>query len=204
MKLLVAAAVVVAAIAAYLIHPPQSTPALEIKSPRHVTHGVHVSPPPSKAIVYVAGEVNHPGVYAVAPGARVVDALASAGGAKADADLVAVNLAAPLHDGDEVAVPARGATPAHTTRRSGTHRGAMAHHGTRRKKATPPPALIDLNHADADALAGIPGIGPLLAERIVAFRDENGPFDSVDELADVAGITDRRIEQIAPYLTVSA
>jgi competence protein ComEA len=188
------------------------------------------------AMVYVAGEVVRAGVYPVGPEARVRDALALAGGAKAGADLVAVNLAAHVTDGDEIVVPARGAEPArsataglrssHRRRRgrrppavfgdvsgggassgriasseSGSSRapgGGKRHRGHAR--AAPPAGQIDVNTADAETLATIPGIGGGLAERIVAFREENGPFASVDELLDVAGITDRRLEAILPYV----
>ncbi|HTD35226.1 MAG TPA: helix-hairpin-helix domain-containing protein [Candidatus Elarobacter sp.] len=193
--------------------------------------------PPPRAMVYVAGEVVRAGVYPVGPEARVRDALALAGGAKAGADLVAVNLAAHVADGDEIVVPVRGAEPASSAtaglrsgrRRRRGHRqsagfgdvsgGALSAgrpdsrgsgsartpgEGKRRRghaRGAPPPAgQIDVNTADADTLATIPGIGGGLAERIVAFREANGPFASVDELLDVAGITDRRLEAILPYV----
>jgi competence protein ComEA len=161
------------------------------------------APSPSGVVVYVAGEVTHPGVYHLGPGARVVDALERAGNAKPDADLISVNLAAPLRDGEEIAVGAKGERIVRAPRARA--RSTHAPRGTRRsrKRATAPSAPLDLNTADAQSLASLPGVGLGLAERIVQFRDANGPFDSVDELADVAGITDRRLEQLAPYLTVS-
>ncbi|HTD37664.1 MAG TPA: ComEA family DNA-binding protein [Candidatus Limnocylindrales bacterium] len=177
--------------------------------------------PSSRAMVYVVGEVVRPGVYPVGPEARVRDALALAGGAKHDADLVAVNLAAHASDGDEIVVPVRGADTAvgapsgrghrRRRRRGGTGPGAASigppdhaaghgkHHRAHRRGA-PPPAQVDINTADADTLATIPGIGGGLAERIIAFREQNGPFASVDELLDVAGITDRRLDAILPYV----
>jgi competence protein ComEA len=161
-------------------------------------------------MVYVAGEVGRPGVYPVRPDARAKDALALAGGTRPDADLVAVNLAAHLRDGDEIVVPARGAPLAAPARTSGaSHRiGGRRAHGPRRGRPhrharadEPPPAgQVDINAADAGELATIPGIGPGLAERIVAFRTSNGPFASVDELLDVSGITDRRLDALLPYV----
>jgi competence protein ComEA len=164
-----------------------------------------------QAMVYVAGEVARPGVYAVRPDARAKDALALAGGTRPEADLVAVNLAAHLRDGDEIVVPVRGARPAAPARTRGAAShgsGRRAHrprrsrrHGHARADEPPPAGQVDVNAADADTLATIPGIGPGLAERIVAFRETNGAFASVDELLDVSGITDRRLDAMLPYVT---
>jgi competence protein ComEA len=163
-----------------------------------------------QAMVYVAGEVARPGVYPFRPDARAKDALALAGGPRAGADLVAVNLAAHLRDGDEIVVPARGARLAAPARTSGaaSHGSGRRAHGPRRSRRhgharadEPPPAgQVDVNSADADTLATVPGIGPGLAERIVAFRTANGAFASVDELLDVSGITDRRLDAMLPYV----
>ena len=83
-------------------------------------------------------------------------------------------------------------------------RARSSRHGRRNRKslldAAPPAASIDLNSADAQTLASVPGIGPGLAIRIVAFREANGPFASADELLDVSGITDRRLDAILPYV----
>jgi competence protein ComEA len=172
--------------------------------------------PSARMLVYVAGEVVRPGVYPVAAEARVGDALALAGGARPDADLVEVNLAAHVGDGDEVIVPARGATLRTDGRRGrATARGARRSPGPRRAgrhkrshadgrrssaDGVPPAGQIDINTADAQTLETIPGIGGGLAQRIVAFRNANGPFATVDELLDVSGITDRRLEAIIPFV----
>jgi competence protein ComEA len=161
-------------------------------------------------MVYVAGEVARPGVYSVRPDARARDAVALAGGTRPDADLVAVNLAAHVRDGDEIVVPMRGAAVPATARARGPgHRGTGRRtrgpqrgqrHARARGDEPPPAGQVDINAADADTLATVPGIGPGLAERIVAFRTSNGPFASVDELLDVSGITDRRLEAMLPYV----
>jgi len=165
---------------------------------------------PSHALAYVAGDVVRPGVYAVGEDARVRDAIALAGGTRPDADLLAVNLAAHVRDGDAVVVPARGERASRPsgrrTRRpsarmdGGDAPRARAKHHRSRHRATAPAAVVDINSADADALAGVPGIGEGLAERIVEFRRENGAFASVDELLDVAGITEHRLDAMIPYV----
>jgi competence protein ComEA len=182
------------------------------------------------AVVYVAGAVRRPGVYAVPASARVGDALARAGGGRLDADLVAVNLAARLHDGEEIAVPVLGTEPPARPRETGGQihrrkrgaqsdatvadagRGDPVGHKTRRgtgrngrrahRADAPPPDSVDLNSADEKTLETLPGVGPALAARIVLFRDANGAFGSIDELLDVSGVTERRLELISPYVEV--
>ena len=131
--------------------------------------------PSGGVVVHVVGQVVAPGLVTVAADARVADALEAAGGATGDADLAALNLARTVTDGEQILVPRPGeAVPA----------------------AGPAPAVpgnaadatVDLNTADAAALDALPGIGPVLAERIVAWREENGPFTAVEELGEVSGI----------------
>jgi competence protein ComEA len=172
-------------------------------------------------VVYVAGQVARPGLYTVPATARGADALRAAGGPLTDADLVAVNLAARLADGDEIAVPARGAS-AHRAARAGSRgepaasRRTRAKHGGRRHRrsaaseatsdtgalAESPAEPIDLNTADSDALETLPGIGPALAERIIAVRDQSGPFAAPDDLLDIGGMTQSKLDSIAPYITL--
>jgi len=129
-------------------------------------------------------------------GARAADAVARAGGMTAGADPVGVNLAAPLVDGDEIAVPKVG----EKLRKLHTARGTRRRHKSKQALSDASMASVDINSADAATLAQLPGIGQRLAERIVEYRRVNGAFASLDELADVAGMTDRRIDAIAPYL----
>jgi competence protein ComEA len=201
-------AALVAAGVAFVLRPAQLAPhsVPELSAPRETIHAL--PPVRSRTLVYVAGAVAHPGVYALAGDARAQDALAKAGGATRDADLVAVNLAAHVADGDEIAVPHRGdprtssARPHRRTSSAGTRRARRRP----RRSAADPAAIagaqtVDLNTADERVLAELPGIGSTLAERIVEFRTLNGPFASVDGLADVAGITPRRLDALAPLLT---
>jgi competence protein ComEA len=163
-----------------------------------------------RIIVYVAGEVVRPGVYALPAGARAQSALARAGGPKPDADLVAVNLAAPLEDGEEIAIAPIGAAAAQSGRRQRSPRRRAPRSTHRRGRharssaAAPAPGSIDLNSASASDLERVPGIGAVLAERIVAYRASNGPFASVDELGDVAGISEAQQDRIARYVLVAS
>lgn len=134
----------------------------------------------AELVVYVSGAVVAPDVYRLPAGARVKDAVLAAGGLRADAAGEGVNLAEPLSDAQHVHIPALGA-PA----------GAPAPAGDGR---------VDLNRASAAELEELPGVGKVLAERIVARRDEQGPFASVDELRDVTGVGAKLFEQIAPLV----
>jgi competence protein ComEA len=206
------AAFIVALIVAFVLRPAQLTvhPAPDPTS-LHTAEPVPNAPARARPrpLVYVAGAVVHPGVYAVDGDARARDALAQAGGATRDADLVAVNLAAHVADGDEIAVPRRGEAPApaRSARRRVADAGAAHRRRPRRRAAHAErtgdaAAIIDVNSADAGTLTGLPGIGPVLAERIVEFRTLNGPFTSVDGLADVAGMTPQRLDELEPLVTV--
>jgi competence protein ComEA len=147
-------------------------------------------PPAGDApVVYVAGEVVHPGVYRLRAGDRAGDAIASAGGVDSRAKPWSVNLAAPLRDGDEIYVPRIGEEPAPPAKR------------TRRSRASPEPAGdVDVNRAGAAELGGVPGIGRAVAARIVELRDREGPYASLDELLDVGGMTAARLERARPFL----
>jgi competence protein ComEA len=144
--------------------------------------------------VYVVGAVRHPGLYNVSGNARVNDAIASAGGMLPAADPAAVNLAERVHDGAEIRVPRTGEAAPAPARRTRPR--------ARKTKAIVSDATVDLNEADAQTLGSLPGIGGTLAARIVEYREVNGPFASLDELADVAGMTQRRIDTVTPYLRV--
>ena len=134
----------------------------------------------SKLVVDVAGAVRRPGLHELAPGTRIADAVAAAGGATAKADLNAVNLAAPIADGEQIVVPARGSGAA----------GASS-------GATPSPtAPLDLNSASLEQLDALPGIGPTTAQKILDYRQAHGSFHSVAELDAVPGIGQGRIEQL--------
>lgn len=150
--------------------------------------------PEAELIVHVAGQVKHPGIVRLAPGDRVADAIEAAGGAGDGADLSSVNLARPVIDGEQVYVPAPGEIPPAPASGAGAGGGAGGAGGG----AT----VVDLNTADAAALDTLPGVGPVLAERIVDWRTEHGRFTSVDELAEVSGIGDKLLSQLREKVRV--
>ena len=141
---------------------------------------------PAELLVHVAGAVVRPGLYALPAGARVADAIEAAGGATRRADLDLLNLAEPLVDGYKVGVLERGAeSPAPAPVAPGAPGGAVA-----------------LNSADQAALETIPGIGPVTAAAILAYRDEAGPFSSVEQLLEVDGIGPATLESLRAYVTL--
>ena len=137
--------------------------------------------------VHVAGAVRRPGLLRLPSGARVATALERAGGPTRRADLTLVNLAARVQDGQQIVVPVSGtAGPASGAGASGA--------------AAPPGAKIHLSTATPEQLDEIDGIGPTLAERIIEYRDEHGGFRSVDELAEVEGIGEKRLATLREAL----
>jgi competence protein ComEA len=143
----------------------------------------------SSLVVHVAGAVARPGLYRLPGGSRVDAAVDVAGGPARDADLDALNLAAPLTDGERVYVPAAGEVVAPPA--------GAASAGT-----TTVPGPLDINRATAEQLDALPGIGPATAQAIVAHRESNGPFASVDELEDVRGIGPAKLDAIRELVTV--
>jgi competence protein ComEA len=139
-------------------------------------------------VIDVAGLVATPGVYELPPGSRVIDALQAAGGAMPGVSTSGLNLARVLVDGEQIAV---GIPPASDASQPST--GAAPGDG-----GTP----LDLNTATEADLDALPGVGPVIAGRIVAWRDEHGPFTSVDELLEVSGIGTATLANIAPLVHV--
>jgi competence protein ComEA len=134
--------------------------------------------------VHVSGAVVNPGLVSVPSGARIADVVSAAGGALPDADLRALNLAAPVRDGEQIAVPGRSEAVA-------AGGGAVDAAGR-----------VRINRADAVELQALPGVGPVLAERILAYRDEHGPFASVEDLLDVSGIGEGKLSSLRDSVVV--
>ncbi|PJJ72003.1 competence protein ComEA [Diaminobutyricimonas aerilata] len=134
--------------------------------------------------VHILGAVNRPGLYELREGDRAVDAVAAAGGFTPDADQAALNLARLVADGEQLVIPVAGAAP---------------------PAGAPPPVAddrVNLNTADVAALETLPRVGPELAQRIVDWRDANGPFRSVDDLGQVSGIGDKTLDGLRDRVTV--
>ena len=133
--------------------------------------------------MHVLGAVERPGFYELRDGSRVLDAIADAGGLAETADPGGVNLARFLTDGEQVRVP---------------HVGEVA-------AATPGVAAdgkVNLNTADAATLETLPGVGPAMAARIIAWRDANGGFGAIDDLRSITGIGERTFAELEPLVTV--
>lgn len=140
--------------------------------------------------VHVAGRVVRPGIVRLAAGARVADAIEAAGGIAPDGDADAINLAARVRDGDKVTVPSQGG------------QGMSSSGGAAGSSGGGAAARVNLNSATEADLDALPGIGPALAQRIIAFRVERGGFRSVKDLAKVSGIGPRKYEQLAALVSV--
>jgi competence protein ComEA len=137
---------------------------------------------------YVTGAVAAAGVYTLPYGSRVHDAIRAAGGAIADADVAALNMAALVHDQDHIIVPRAGIAPAaDTPDNADASRGQML-------------LLVDINSAGSEALQTLPGIGPVLAARIVQYRSEFGPFGSAEDLTQVSGIGEKKLADLLPFI----
>ena len=130
--------------------------------------------PTTMLTVHVSGAVMRPGVVVVDARDRVADVLAAAGGASRDADLSRLNLAATVKDGDHITVPSKVAPG----------------------EVMPQPDVVgvDVNRSTVSQLESLPGVGPVLAERIIEYRDENGPFTEIEDLLDVPGIGEAKLD----------
>ena len=158
---------------------------------------------PQEIVVYVCGAVRRPGVYHLAPGARVADLLAAAGGAGPKAALQAVNLAAKLLDGQQVVVPVRGAAGSLVAAAGSAAGSATDAAGAAGAPGTGAPAApVDLNTATLEQLDALPGVGPATAQKIIDYRTANGGFKSVDDLKNVSGIGDAKFATLQPLVTV--
>jgi competence protein ComEA len=165
-----AAALIVAAIAASIWYggsPTASPPLLLNTAAAAQEHAI---------TVHVAGEVVAPGLVEVTSGSRVADAIAAAGGSTRDADLTRVNLAAEVRDGEQIVIPGPAAAAA---------AGAIE-----------PDGSVRINTASVGELEQLPGVGPVLAGRIASYRDEHGSFATVEELLDVPGIGEGKLETL--------
>jgi competence protein ComEA len=173
-------------IAAPSFAPAPGNASVAVSSP-----SASLSPSPVAVIVDVAGWVVHPGVYDFSAGQRVIDAVLRAGGARRGADLSAINLAAPLVDGSQIVVPRAGAGAGPAV---GSGAGGVVGPGG--------VTMININSATQQQLETLSGVGPVLAAAIVSYRNQHGPFHSVDDLLDVSGIGPATLAELRPQVTV--
>lgn len=178
---LTAVAVVVAAVGLFvtLLAWPESEPAATATAEPAASEGAA----PQAIVVSVAGAVNEPGIVELETGARVADAIEAAGGLADGADPGFLNLARVVADGDLVAVPDAAGAPGEA--------GGTAAAG-----------LVNVNAADKETLASLTGIGPVLAERIITYREANGSFQSIDELSEVQGVGPKLLDRIRDQVTL--
>ncbi len=162
-------------------------------------------------VVSVVGLVHTPGLVTLAPGSRIADALQAAGGAVAGADTVGLNMARPLSDGEQIVVGLPAASGQPTVLGSSIGSGSAPVSGAPVGPASGPQSgsvkpkpgeVLNLNTATAEQLDALPGVGPVTAAAIVAWRQANGRFTSVDQLGDVDGIGPARLEKLRPLVRV--
>jgi competence protein ComEA len=173
--------------------PPvdQVLPRVDIVGP------VVTSPPVAanerRVVVHVAGAVSRPGIHELAEGSRVVYAIEAAGGLTGEADRERLNLAAPVVDGQRVWVPRVGESEPAIVGATGGVAGAAGAAGG---------GIVNLNTADSAALETLPGVGPSIAAAIIRYRDDEGPFQRVDDLLAVPGIGPSRLAQLVDQVTL--
>lgn len=188
------AAVFFAAVGLTLFFTHRSAPAAPVAAPVVAMPSPSASAstsaaPTGEVVVEVVGKVRRPQVVTLPKGSRVQDAVEAAGGVKPGVDTTDQNLARLLVDGEQIRIGLSGSP-------SPVSAGG-----------TPPPApgaLIDINTATAEMLEEIPGVGPVLAQRIIAYREANGGFQTVEQLTEVSGIGEATFAQMRDLVTVGA
>ena len=163
---------------------------------------IALQPAPTKApiAVHVIGAVPRPGLYEFAEGARVQDAIDAAGGLLTSANVDSINLAALLEDGQQLSIPYKaGEEPAEVSDDTLLVLPGATEEPTSQNSQD----LININTASLEELDGLPGIGPTIAQRIIDYRDENGPFQTIEDLMNVSGVGPSTFDQIKDLITVS-
>ncbi len=180
----VMAGFVLAGVLVFVARAPAGQPIALLPAPTNVPVAVHV-----------IGAVPRPGLYEFAEGARVQDAIDAAGGLLTSADVDTINLAALLVDGQQLNIPYReGAAP--------TEPPAAPELPNSNENENTNEDLININTATVEELDSLPGIGPTIAQRIIDYRTENGPFTNIDEIMEVPGIGPSTFDEIKDLITV--
>ena len=151
---------------------------------------------PTTVVVHVAGQVNKPGVVELPSGARIAAAIELAGGLTADANGDAINLARVVTDGEQVYVPAVGEQVPQSAQQPAPASGLEG------APEGPGGGLVNINTADSALLATLPGVGPAISQRIIAWRTANGPFAAISDLQSVSGIGPAMMAKVTDLITV--
>ncbi|HEY3557884.1 MAG TPA: helix-hairpin-helix domain-containing protein [Kribbella sp.] len=175
-------------------HPTTETTGSPVSQPATSTPGTNQSPGKGAAsnqqlVVYVAGKVRRPGLVRAPAGSRVADVLTLAGGALRGVDLTTLNLARLVTDGEQIIV-GEPTQPGPTTPSSGG------------SSSPAPNPSVNLNSATLDQLDALPGVGPVLAQRILDYRTQNGPFTTVDQLQEVPGVGPKKFESLKSHVSI--
>ena len=185
-KALAVIALIAVAISAFYIFKP---------NPAEAIPETPVVMKPALLIVDVTGEVINPGVYELNANARVIDAVKAAGGAKKSADLSLINLARMIKDGEQIYIEAKLSSQSSRYRSSSNSSLASM-------RASIGNGTININRASAKELERLPGIGPVLASRIVQFRSANGSFLTIEDLGKVPGIGNSKLEKFRNLIRI--
>lgn len=155
----------------------------------------------TKIKVYVTGEVNSPGVIELEEGSRIDDAIKAAGGISSNADIRDINLAYEVDDGDKIYIPNKEETEQNQTDETavGSEQGTA---GSISSNTSSGNGKVNINKATASELTNIPGVGQSTAEKIVAYREENGKFSSIEDIQKVSGIGSAKYQNIKDYISV--
>ena len=173
---------------------------LAARQPRGKPAQLHPPPTPPPLIVHVTGAVAQPGVYTLSHESRVQDAVQAAGGLLSGADAQSLNLAAFMEDGERIWIP-------YHLQVGGPSQPPRAASDPAEDPGGPLPVetatlLVDINRASQVELESLPGIGPVTAQKIIADRQENGPFSNIEDIERVSGIGPAKFEQIKALITV--
>ena len=148
--------------------------------------------------VYVTGAVNQPGVVTVASGARIADAVNACGGLSPEADAEGINMAQAVKDGQQIRVPAKGAQKAAANGGNGTTSAKVGGSANSFDAG----GLVNINTADEKALDTLPGVGPATAQKIIEYRENEGAFQSPEDIMKVRGIGKAKYEKMKDKITI--
>jgi len=166
-----------------------------VKNESRKTAETNIQDSQQKYVVYVCGNVKNPGVYELLPGSRINDALILAGGALPGSDLNSINLAEKISDGQKIYIPKMGEVQSQSSLSSSTD-------GTAQETVSAGEGKININTATKEELKTLDRIGDKLAERIIEYRQNHGPFKSIEEIKNVNGIGEKIFESIKDSITV--